>query len=177
MSYQIRLANSEDSSAIAPLWAKFAHHRAEINPSMKVKPNFDFQKYAEYQLKKSNRYCFILEHYLPENAENKTIVGFLFAYIYDEAPPTNLPPNLLEEIELQTPFLSRKVGSVVGLYVEEKYRGIGIKMLIDSALKQAEILQVTVVDLLISEDQESLQNFLEKTYNFTKAGVQYIKHY
>jgi hypothetical protein len=54
----------------------------------------------------------------------------------------------------------------LGLYVEEKHRGIGIKMLIDSALKQAEIVEGTVVDLLISEDQESLQNFLEKTYNF-----------
>lgn len=177
MPYQQRLAIANDTNALTSLWEKFAHDRAEINPSMKVKPNFDFKQYVEYQLKKKDRYCFILEYYPQENPENKTIVGFLYTYIYDESPPPNLPPELSEEIELQTPFLPRKVGSVLGLYVEEKHRGIGIKILIESALKKSEELGITDLDLLISEDQLSLQKFLEKKYNFTKSGVQFVKHY
>jgi len=177
MPYQQRLAIANDVSEIAPLWEKFAHDRVQINPSMKIKPNFDFRRYVEYQLKKKDRYCFILEHYPQENSENKTIVGFLYTYIYDESPPPNLSSELLAEIELQTPFLPRKVGSVLGLYVVEKHRGIGIKILIESALKKAEELGITDLDLLISEDQISLQHILEKKYDFTRSGVQFVKHY
>lgn len=179
MPYRSKLATLEEVDEISHLWEKFTFHRAQINPSMKVKPNFDFRRYAQYQLNKSHRYCFILEHYLNENGEIKKIVGFIFTYIYDEAAPQNLPLDLLEEIEIQTPFLPRKVGSVLGLYVEQEHRGIGIKTLIESALKKAEELQITDLDLLISEDQKSLQDFLSKNkrYGFTRSAVQYIKHY
>lgn len=176
MSYQQRLATLADIDAITPLWEKFAHHRAVINPSMKVKPDFDFRRYVEYQLKKNHRFCFILEHYLEETPENKQIVGFLYTYVYDETPPSDLPADLLAEIENQTPFLPRKVGSVLGLYVEENHRGIGINFLIKAAFKQAKELQLTDLDLLISEDQESLQRLLEKI-GFTKSAVQFIQHY
>ncbi|MGD1702396.1 hypothetical protein [Dapis sp. BLCC M229] len=48
MNYTHRLATPEDSQAIAPLWAEFATERANIDPSMKLKPNFEYEKYVSY---------------------------------------------------------------------------------------------------------------------------------
>ncbi|WP_318719956.1 MULTISPECIES: hypothetical protein [unclassified Roseofilum] len=42
MNYRYRLATLEDAEQIAPLWVESAAERQEIDPSMRVKPNFDF---------------------------------------------------------------------------------------------------------------------------------------
>ncbi len=53
MTYTHRLATPADSQAIAPLWQAFATERQNLDPSMKIKPNFNFEKYVSYQLNKS----------------------------------------------------------------------------------------------------------------------------
>lgn len=41
-----RLATATDAKDLAPLWQAFAAEREAIDPSMLVKPNFDFEKYV-----------------------------------------------------------------------------------------------------------------------------------
>ena len=177
MAYIQRLATTADIEAIALLWKNFAYQRAKVNPSMKVKPNFDFKQYVTRQLQKLNAYCFVLEYNNSNTTKTKTIVGFLHTYVYDEAPPPQLPSHLLEEYQWQTPFLPRRVGTVLALYVSQRHRqGKAIVQLIRAAILKARELKVTDIDLLISEDQGNLQKFLEKN-GFTKAATAYTKHY
>ena len=62
--------------------------RQNLDPSMKIKPNFYFEKYVSYQLNKSLSYGYLLEY---ETNNQSQIVGCLLVYCYDEAPPPDLP--------------------------------------------------------------------------------------
>ncbi|MBP0013571.1 MAG: hypothetical protein J7540_03730 [Roseofilum sp. SID2] len=61
MNYRYRLATLEDAEQIAPLWVESAAERQEIDPSMRVKPNFDFNAYIRHQLAKPLTYAWVLE--------------------------------------------------------------------------------------------------------------------
>ena len=174
MNYTYRLATPEDSQTIAPLWAEFATERANIDPSMKLKPNFDYEKYVSYQLHKPLSYCYILE----TQTNNKTqIVGCIFIYFYDEAPPPTLPAEFLEEQELENPFLPRRIGSVLGMYVQPEHRQPeNIQLLTNIAIKKAQEMEVSDIDLLIAADQKGIQALLKRLY-FTPTAVQFSKHY
>ncbi|NEP79960.1 MAG: hypothetical protein F6K39_18400 [Okeania sp. SIO3B3] len=174
MTYTHRLATPEDSQAIAPLWAAFATERATIDPSMKLKPNFDYEKYVSHQLNKPLSYCYLLE----TQTNNQTqIVGCIFIYFYDEAPPPNLPAELLEEHELENPFLSRRIGSVLGMYVQPEHRQPeNIQLLANVALEKAQEMEVSDIDLLIAADQKGMQALLKRS-GFTPTAVQFSKHY
>jgi len=168
MSYIQRIATLEDISAIAPLWKAFAEARSLADPlSMPLIRDFDYERYVADQLAKPLSFCFVLE-------SEKELVGFISIYLYDEAPPSDLPSDL--EI-LNNPFKPRRVGAVLGLYVQELHRKIEtIKLLIDAATKKAESLKITDIDVLVSQDQTGVHALLEKT-GFTKSAVQYTKHY
>lgn len=165
--YQHRLATIADAQAIAPLWRSFLEARSQADPSMQLKPNFNLEKYVEKQLKTPNSYSFVAEH-------QKTIIGFLFTYVYDE----KLPPELSATTEMwDTPLKPRRVGSVLGLYVLEEHRNPKlIKELIDAAIAQAEALKVSDIDVLISMEQTGIHSLLEKA-GFTKSAIQYTRHY
>jgi hypothetical protein len=105
MSYSQRIATLEDISAIAPLWKAFAEARSLADQSMPIIPDFDYERYVAYQLGKPLSFCFVLEY-------EEELVGFISMYLYDEAPPPNLPSDL--EV-LENPFKPRRVGAVLGL--------------------------------------------------------------
>lgn len=172
--YTHRLAKVEDAKAIAPLWAAFAAERAAADPSMVLKPNFDFEKYVTHQLHKPLSYCFVLEH---QTSNHPQIVGCIFIYFYDEAPPPILPAEMLEEHELENPFITRRVGSVLGMYVAPEHRQPeGIQLIANAAINKAEEMQVSDIDLLIAADQTGIQALLKRA-GFTQAAVQFSKHY
>lgn len=174
MTYAHRLATPEDTKAIAPLWAEFAKERATVDPSMVVKSNFDWEKYVAYQIDKPLSYCYVLE----EQTESITqIIGCLFIYFYDEAPPPMLPVEMLEEHELENAFQTRRVGSVLGMYVKPEHRQPqAIQQLANAGVQKAESMQVSDIDLLIGADQTGIQALL-KRQGFTQAAVQFTKHY
>jgi hypothetical protein len=164
--YHQRLARPEDAIAIAPLWRDFAQRRSEADPSINLKPDFDYEGYVGYQLKKPLSFGFVLEY-------EQQIVGFLFTYVYDETPPPQI--SALEMWE--NPFIPRRVGAVLGMYVKEKHRKPDtINLLIKAAIAKAEELKVSDIDLLISIDQQGIQVLLERL-GFVKAAIQYTKHF
>jgi hypothetical protein len=167
MPYIQRLATSDDQKAIASLWRSFAAERQRVDPSMRIKPDFDFERYVGYQLRKPLSFCFVLQC-------EQQLVGFLSVYFYDEAPP----PELKAELEmLENPFIPRRVGAVLGLHVEKQHqKPQSIKLLIDAALKKAEEFKVTDIDLLVSSEQTGIQALLERR-SFTKSAIQYTKHF
>jgi ribosomal protein S18 acetylase RimI-like enzyme len=174
MAYTCRLATSEDALAIAPLWANFAKDRAEIDPSMTVKPDFDFEKYIVHQLAKSLSYCWILEH---QEAKEIAIAGCLLIYFYDEAPPPELPEALQRDREFDNPFCDRRVGSVLGMYVHPEHRQPeAIKLLADAGIQKAEEMKVSDIDLLVGADQTGMHALLKRV-GFTQSAIQYTKHY
>lgn len=164
--YHQRLAIPEDATNIAPLWRDFVEGRSQANPSIKLKSDFDYQGYVEYQLKRPLSFGFVLE-------TEGQIVGFLFTYVYDEAPP----PQVAALTMLENPFIPRRIGSVLGLYVEEVHRQPEtIKLLMEAAIAKAEELKVTDIDLLISIEQGGIHALLER-FGFIKSAIQYTKHY
>jgi GNAT superfamily N-acetyltransferase len=172
MSYVQRLATTDDISAIAPLWRAFTEARSQADPTLMLKPDFDYEQYVGMLLAKPSSYCFVSE-YLSDDGD-RSIIGFLLAYIYDENPRPNLPPELTT---LEKPFKPRLVSSVVGLYVQEKHRHLDtIKQLVNAALTKAEELKITDIDILISAQETGIHALLERA-GFTKAMVQYVKHY
>ncbi|MEG4575346.1 GNAT family N-acetyltransferase [Microcoleus sp. N3A4] len=168
--YSHRLATAEDARAIAPLWQAFAAERESIDPSMLVKPNFDFEKYVTNQLEKPLSFCWLLEH-------SDSIIGCLFIYYYDEAPPASLPEYLIQQHNIENPFQSRRVGSVLGMYVQPEHRkSEAIQMLAKAAIAHAKTMKVSDIDLLIAADQPGIQAMLQRA-GFTKSAVQYTRHY
>jgi hypothetical protein len=173
--YSYRLATLEDASAIAPLWQAFALERESVDPTMTIKPNFNFESYITRLLQKPLSFGWLLEYEEPTNL--KTAVGCLFIYFYDEAPPSNLPEEFLEQHHLENPFMYRRVGSVLGMYVQPEHRKpAAIKMLAETAIAHAVEMKVTDIDLLIAADQTAMQALLQRA-GFTKAAVQYTRHY
>ncbi|MBZ8180517.1 GNAT family N-acetyltransferase [Oscillatoria salina] len=174
MNYTCRLATPADSPKLVPFWQNFAQERAAVDPSMIVKPNFNFEKYIQNQLDKPLSFCYLLEQ---QNNEQKTIVGCLFIYFYDEAPPPDLPSELVTEHEQENLFLPRRVASVLGMYVHPEHRHPeAIKLLTNAGIGKAEEMKVNDIDLLIGADQTGIQALLQRA-GFTKAAVQYTKHY
>lgn len=78
---------------------------------------------------------------------------------------------------LENPFVPRRVGAVLGMYVQESHRKPAtISFLTEAAIAKAEELKVTDIDLLVSIDQTGIHALLER-FSFTKAAIQYTKHY
>ena len=174
MNYSHRSANTEDTEAVAILWQAFAQDRANLDPSMVIKSDFDFNQYINSQLSNPLTYAWVLEH---QKETEKEIVGCLIIYFYDEAPPTSLPQEMLEQHEVDNPFTSRRIASVLGLYVQPEHRqGEAIKLLTNAGIAKAEEMKVNDIDLLIGADQTGIQALLQRA-GFTKAAVQYTKHY
>ncbi|ELS32770.1 MULTISPECIES: hypothetical protein [Pseudanabaena] len=174
--YSSRLANLDDASAIAPLWQAFASERAKQDPSMIVTPDFDFTKYITHLIEKPLFYGWLLEHSESEQSAKK-IVGCMFVHFYDEAPPASIPVELLTEHKLYNLFVPRRVGSVLGLYVQPGHRhDYAIALVANAGIQQAEEKQVSDIDILVSSDQTGVQALLERV-GFTQAAVQYTKHY
>ena len=95
-------------------------------------------------------------------------------YFYDEAPPPQTPLALSI---LENPFIPRRVGAVLGMYVQPSHQHPqAIKLLTDAALRKAEELKVSDIDLLVSEDQKGIHALLTR-YGFTKSAVQFTKHF
>ncbi|WP_199249734.1 GNAT family N-acetyltransferase [[Phormidium] sp. ETS-05] len=172
--YTDRLATPADAAEIAPLWEAFARERMAADPSMQVKPNFDFLQYVRRQLDKPLSYAWVLEWHADSQS---AIVGCLFVYVYDEAPPQELPQEMRLEQELENPFKPRRVGAVLGMYVQPEHRHTDtIKLLAEAAINQAEALKVSDIDILVSAEQTGVQALLQR-FGFTKAAVQYTKHF
>lgn len=172
MAYQHRLATLEDVDAIAPLMLAFAEERSSIDPSLTLKKDYDFRQYITYQLQKSNCFCLVLE-----DQKSNFIVGFFFFFAYDEAPPPQLPENLRHQYEQESPFLSRRVASALGLYVQQQHRNAeAIQQLILAGIGYVDQLKVSDIDVLISAEQKGIQSLLERL-GFTKSAVQYTRHY
>ena len=164
--YRQRLATPDDSINIVPLWQAFVEARALADSTMRVKDKFDYKRYITNQINKPFSFCFLLEH-------ARKIVGFLFIYIYDETPP----PQFSELELLENPFAPRRVGAVLGMYIEEAHRKHStITLLIDAAISKSRELKVTDIDLLISIEQTGIHAMVER-YGFTKAAIQYTKHF
>lgn len=173
--YTHRFATVEDAAAIAPLMAAFAHERMLADPTMVIKPGYDFESYIQHQLRKPFSRCWVLEH-SPEE-QPITLVGFILVYIYDETPPASLPTDLWQLHELETPFLPRRVGSVLGLYVQPEHRQPEtIKPLAEVAMLWAEAMKVSDLDLLIGADQAGVQALLLRL-GFAKTAAQYTCHF
>jgi hypothetical protein len=166
VAYHQRLAVPNDAGAIAPIWKEFVAARAEADPSIQLKQNFDYIHYVKRQIEQPLSFGFLLEC-------REEIVGFLFIYIYDEAPPPQI--TALEMFE--NPFLPRRVGSVLGMYVKEEHRQPQpIHLLVEAAIRKVEDLKVTDIDLLISQEQTGIHALVERL-GFTKAAIQYTRHY
>ena len=140
---------------------------------MFVKPDFDFEKYIARQLVQPLSRGWVLE----SNDENqKIIVGCLFIYCYDEAPPPNLSADILEQDALENPFQPRRVGSVLGMYVQPEHRKpAAIKLLAEAGIEKAEEMKVSDIDVLVGADQTGIHALLERA-GFVKAAVQYAKY-
>ena len=164
--YRQRLATPKDAIKIAPLWQAFADAISQADPSMRFKTQFDYERYIAAQLNKPFSFGYLLECV-------EEIVGFLFIYFYDETPPS----QVLELELLENPFVPRRVGAVLGMYVEESHRKPStLSLLTEAAIAKAEELKITDIDLLISIDQTGIQALLER-FGFTKTAIQYTKHY
>jgi len=173
MSYTHRPATFDDATAIAPLWENFARDRADADPSISLCPNFDYQRYITHQLNKPLTYAWVVEH---EAEDNRAIVGCLFVYCYDEAPPPDLPEEFQDD-DLDNPFEYRRIGSVMGLYVLPEHRDAdAIQLLANAGIQKAQEMKVNDIDILVGADQTGLHALLERS-GFTKAAVQYTKHY
>jgi GNAT superfamily N-acetyltransferase len=164
--YQQRLATLNDAASIASLWREFLQQRSQFDPSLTLKPQFDYEAYVRRQLQQPSIYGFLLER-----VGNQEIVGFLFIYIQDEMRLGDLGEGL------DSPFVARRVGGAIGLYVQKAHRRPeAIALLVEAAIAQAEELKVSDIDLLISIEQTGIHRLMER-FGFTEAAIQYTKHY
>lgn len=162
--YNSRLATFNDLVPLSLLWEQFLKERAQHDPSILLQSNFDYESYVKRQLQQSSTYGFLLEY-----GNHQEIVGFLFVYVHDES-------NYLDDT-FNNPFIPRRVGGAIGMYIKEEHRkSQAIKLLIEAALKLAEDLKISDIDLLISSEQTGIHSLLER-FGFTKSAIQYTKHY
>jgi len=106
-----RIATPKNAVLIAPLWHDFLELRSQSDPSLSLKPQFDYEAYVRRQLQQPSIFGFLLEQ-----VENQAIVGFLFVYVHDEIPTGDFGDPLA------SPFVNRRVGGAIGLYVREEHR-------------------------------------------------------
>jgi hypothetical protein len=98
-------------------------------------------------------------------------------YFYDEAPPPHQPESLMDRHNFGHPLKPRRVGSVLGIYIQEEHRlPDNVKLLVNTALKKAEDMKVTDIDVVISEDQTGMQALVTRL-GFTKVATQYIRRF
>lgn len=167
MTYTQRLATGTDLRSLASLWQCFVLEREKADPSTRCRSDFDYLAYVNHRLQQPLSFCYVLEH-------NNDLVGFLDIYFYDEAPPPQAP---LELSILENPFLPRRIAAVLGMYVQPSHQQPQtIKLLTDAALNKAAELKVSDIDLLVSEDQKGIHALLSR-YGFTRAAVQFTKHF
>ncbi len=63
------------------------------------------------------------------------------------------------------------------MYIQPEHRQPeNILLLVNAAIKKAELMQVSDIDLLIAADQKGIQAFLKRS-GFTQAAIQFTKHY
>ncbi|MGK7942997.1 MAG: GNAT family N-acetyltransferase [Microcystaceae cyanobacterium] len=167
MMYHQRLANSKEADQIAPLWREFLQQRAKHDPSMVLKPDFDYVTYVQRKLNSPSIFGFLLQW-----GESQEIVGFLFVYVQDEL--ALIDGDFFDD----SPFQPKRIGGALGMYIQEKHRQPeGISLLIEAALRKAEELKVSDIDLLISAEQTGIHTILARKFGFQKAAVQYTKHF
>jgi hypothetical protein len=175
MSYIHRLATLTDVSAITPLLSAFFQERVTADPSLTIKSDYDFSQYLTHQLKKSNSFCLVLED--QQGSYSSEIVGFFLFFAYDESPPNQLADNLRQQCEKESPFVPRRVGSTIGMYLHPEHRQPqAIQQLVLAGIDCVEQLKVNDIDVLISSEQTGIQALLERL-GFVKAAVQYTRHY
>ncbi len=177
MTYTTRLATPEDTAKIAPLMAAFSQERSAIDPTRTLKPDFDFERYISAQITKPLHYFLLLEHSEPKLPNRITLVGYLFVYVQDEAPPPNLPEELATlylENRIHEP---RRVGTALAFYIHPRHRKPNpIKQLIQAGIQQAKDLKVSDLDVQVGADRQGLQALLERC-GFTRTAVQYTCHF
>ncbi|MDJ0599675.1 MAG: GNAT family N-acetyltransferase [Crocosphaera sp.] len=92
-------------------------------------------------------------------------------YVHDETPSLDY-----ENIN-DSPFLPRRIGGAIGMYIQPQHRKPeAIGLLVESAIAFAQELKISDLDLLISIEQTGVQKLLEK-FGFKKAAIQYSQHY
>ncbi len=172
--YTQRLATLDDVTTVAPLWKALVHSREHLDPAMQVKPDFDFTEYVTFQITKPHSYCFLLEYH--QNNQT-TIVGCLFVYFYDENPAPYLDEQYRPQHELENPFIPRRVGSILGMYLDPEHRDPkAIQILAKAGIDKAEEMKVTDIDLLVCAEQTGMQALLKK-WGFKQQAFQFCKHY
>ncbi|MDY7005791.1 MAG: hypothetical protein SWX82_18150 [Cyanobacteriota bacterium] len=141
---------------------------------MQVKPDFDFTEYVTFQITKPHSYCYLLEYH----QENQTtIVGCLFIYFYDENPPSYLDEQYRPQHELENPFIPRRVGSILGMYLDPEHRDPkAIQILAKAGVDKAEEMKVTDIDLLVCAEQTGMHALLKK-WGFKQQAFQFTKNY
>ncbi|WP_107667254.1 N-acetyltransferase [Cyanothece sp. BG0011] len=164
--YQQRRGTLKDATAIAPLWQSFLQQRTKYDPSLILKSHFDYLSYVKKKLASPSIYSFLLEY-----EETQDIVGFLFTYVHDETPSLDY-----EDVN-DSPFLPRRMGGAMGMYIQPQHRKPeAITLLVENAITLAEKLKLSDLDLLISIEQTGVQKLLER-FGFKKAAIQYSQHY
>lgn len=177
MAYTTRLATLEDLSSLVPLWQTFIETRAAIDPSHILKPNFNYERYVAALLSEPLTFCWVLA-IVEENAPSQqTIVGCLFTYFEDESPAPGLSEAQIKASQTGSPFLPRRCGYVLGIYIEPEHRlPKAILRLVNAGIQHAESLKVTDIDILSSADQTGFHALLQRL-GFHKAAVQFTRHY
>ncbi len=175
MSYTYRLATLLDVDKITPLLSAFFQERVTADPSLTIKSDYNFSQYLIHQLKRSNSFCLVLED--QQESYSSAIVGFFLFFAYDESPPSQLAENLRQQCEKESPFVPRRVGSTIGMYLHPEHRQPqAIQQLVLAGIDCVEQLKVNDIDVLISSEQTGIQALLERL-GFVKAAVQYTRHY
>ena len=177
MPYTTRLATQADTDKIAPLMAAFSQERVAIDPTRTLKPDFDFAGYLADRIAKPLHYFWLLEHTEPKLPNYSAIVGYLFVYAQDEAPPPDLPAELVSRDREYRIHEPRRVGTALAFYIQPKHRKPKvIKQLIQAGIQQAKDLKVSDLDVQVGADRKGLQSLLERC-GFTRTAVHYTCHF
>ncbi|MDJ1178441.1 GNAT family N-acetyltransferase [Roseofilum sp. BLCC_M91] len=177
MIYTCHLATQEDTAKIAPLMAAFSQERAAIDPTRTLKPDFDFEGYISDRINKPLHYFWLLEHTEPKLPNYSAIVGYLFVYAQDEAPPPDLPADLVHRHHEARMYEPRRVGTALAFYIHPRHRKPkAIKQLIEAGIQQAKEWKITDLDVQVGADRQGLQALLERC-GFTRTAVQYTCHF
>lgn len=171
MNYAHRIASSHDSDAITPFVAELCKEWATIDPTRKLKPDFDWQRYTTYLLNQPHTYCIVLEHTTDTTTE---IVGCIVTNFFDESPIPNAPPDQLEHHAIAHPFQPRRIGTVSGFYIKPEHRKAkNVIRLIEAAIDQADYLKVDTIDVQVFENRSGIQAFLKRR-GFQPANTQLV---
>jgi hypothetical protein len=173
-SYQNRTATSNDSNTIAPFVTELCKEWATIDPTRKLKPDFDWQRYTTYLLNQPHTYCILLEHTPDETPDRTTIVGCIVTNFFDESPTPNAPPDQLEHHAIAHPFQPRRIGTVMGFYIQPEHRKAkNVIRLIEAAIDQAFSLEIDTIDVQVFSNRTGIQAYLKRR-GFQASNTQYL---